>query len=178
MKKTTSLSDYARHRGVSRQAVDRAIRRGKLARSLVDVDGQRMVRDVDEADAEWLEKTTRRVKSKPPAETAEPKNEPAEAQPAGNSLFEEQRAATHELARHRKLTNDEREGRLVPIAIVQKQQFETMRIVRESMLNLPTRIAGELAAETDAAKIARILDERLREALESGADQLLKTAHA
>lgn len=48
-----SLSAYAKHRGVSRQAVSQAVKKGRLQTSIVMVDGQPTIPDFAAADAEW-----------------------------------------------------------------------------------------------------------------------------
>jgi hypothetical protein len=48
-----SAKDYAAHRGVSAQAVSKAIKSGRLARSLVWAGGKKPRIDSDLADAEW-----------------------------------------------------------------------------------------------------------------------------
>ena len=50
-----SKQEYARHRGCSRQAVDKAIATGRLRSSLVP--GTTRIRDFEEADQEWAANT-------------------------------------------------------------------------------------------------------------------------
>jgi hypothetical protein len=78
------------------------------------------------------------------------------------------------MERFRKLRieNDLREGRVVDVRAAKREAFESARIIRESVLNLPARIAAELAAETDPAKVFARLDDALREALGDAADRL------
>lgn len=52
-----TLSAYARYRGCSHQAVSKAIRNGRLQRSVVMVNGAATIPDFAAADAEWLENT-------------------------------------------------------------------------------------------------------------------------
>jgi hypothetical protein len=60
----------------------------------------------------------------------------------------------------------EKEGRLVDAGKVKAEAFRKGRLVRDSILNIPDRISGELAAITDAHQIHVILSRELRQALE------------
>lgn len=82
-----------------------------------------------------------------------------------------------ERARKLRLENDAREGRLVPLERVKREAFDGARTIRDSMLNLPDRLAGELAADTDPTVIWRKLDAAIREALASAADTLAGAVH-
>jgi hypothetical protein len=61
---------------------------------------------------------------------------------------------------------------LVEVSRASKEAFESARIIREAMLNLPARLAGELAAETDATAVHLRLDAAIREALGAASVQL------
>ena len=80
-----------------------------------------------------------------------------------------------ERARKLRLENDAREGRLVPLERVRREAFDASRTIRDSMLNIPDRLSGELAADTDPTVIWRKLDAAIRAALASAADTLAGT---
>lgn len=82
-----------------------------------------------------------------------------------------------ERARKLRLENDAREGRLIPLARATREAFDASRTIRDAMLNIPDRLAGELAADTDPAVVWRKLDAAIRAALTSAADQLAATIH-
>jgi hypothetical protein len=67
-------AEYARRRGVSREAVSKARRQGRLARALVDG-----LIDPAVADAEWRETTLARAGGRPPGGRQEPRHSPAYA---------------------------------------------------------------------------------------------------
>ena len=90
-----------------------------------------------------------------------------------DTLFEAQRLATLQRERKLRLENDVTEGRLIPLEVVTKEAFEAERTIRENILNIPARIAGELAALTDVGKVSVRLEAALRDALNSAADSLL-----
>lgn len=106
-------------------------------------------------------------------EPSESADEAAQTTGGAKTLTEAQRLATIQRERKLRLENDVFEGRLVHVDKVSKEAFEAERTIRENMLNMPARISGELAAETDAAKVYIRLDAAIREALNVTADQLL-----
>jgi len=73
----------------------------------------------------------------------------------------------HEVLRARlaKLELDERSGKLVPAEKVKNSAFKAARAVRDAILNIPDRLAAELAAQTDAAAIHARLSTELRDVL-------------
>lgn len=56
-RKLTTPAEYARHRGVSRTAVSKAVRVGRLTSSIVRTDAGGYLIDKAAADAEWLRAT-------------------------------------------------------------------------------------------------------------------------
>lgn len=61
----------------------------------------------------------------------------------------------------------EQVGKLVPAEEVDKEWFELARLVRDSMLNIPARLADQLAHETDQRKIHDLLETEIYQALEA-----------
>jgi phage terminase Nu1 subunit (DNA packaging protein) len=62
-----SLSAYARRRGVSVEAVSKAVERGRLRGSIVMVGGKPKIGDAELADHEWQANTRPRIDQPPPA---------------------------------------------------------------------------------------------------------------
>jgi hypothetical protein len=89
-----------------------------------------------------------------------------------DTLIEASRIATLERGRRLRNENDLREGRLVEIGIAKREAFESARIIRETLLNLPIRLAAALAGETDPDRVFQVLDAAIREALGVAADRL------
>ena len=67
---------------------------------------------------------------------------------------------------------DLQEGALVKADQAARAAFEFSRTLREAILNVPPRIAAELAAESNAARVHVRLETALREALASVASIL------
>src|SRR5574343_1603376 len=56
---------------------------------------------------------------------------------------------------------------LVPYKEVQNAAFEKARMVRDQMLNVPSRISPIVAAEHDSKKVHEMLDKEIRQVLEA-----------
>jgi pyruvate/2-oxoglutarate dehydrogenase complex dihydrolipoamide acyltransferase (E2) component len=153
-----SLRAYAKHRGVSLAAVQKAIHSGRIT---PNADG---LIDSDRADAEWNAKTRpgqRRAKA-----TAAVPREPAEAPAAGLDYFRARAIRETYLARLAKIEFEERVAKVVDRDEVQVAGFTRGRVVRDNMLNIPDRLAATLAAESDEGRVHRILSDEILRALD------------
>lgn len=180
-----SLRAFARLLGVSDKAIRKAIAAGRLGDAVgLTSDGKPSIVNPDLAAERW-KATTRtgvgsvRTGADRSAESAgSARRPPVEVEPDRapvSSLVEAQQRATEERARKLRLENDAREGRLVPLERVRREAFDASRTIRDSMLNIPDRLSGELAADTDPTVIWRKLDAAIRAALASAADTLAGT---
>jgi len=155
-----SLRAYAKHRGVSLAAVQKAIHSGRIT---PNADG---LIDSDRADAEWAAKTRpgqRRTRPAPPAA-----REPAEAAGAGGLDYFRARAIRESyLARLAKIEFEEKTAKLVSRDEVQVAAFTRGRVVRDNLLNIADRLAATLAAESDVDKVHRLLSDEIRMALDA-----------
>ena len=147
-----SIRKYAEHRGVSHTAVQKAIRQGRVH---PNSDGKI---DVEQADREW-------------ARNSSPVNapiEPARAVEAatGGPTYAQSRAVRElYLARLARIEFEERSAKLVSRDEITVAAFTKARTVRDSLLNIPDRVASLLAAETNPVKVHNILSEEIRKAL-------------
>lgn len=188
-----SLRELGRQLGVSVQAVRKGIRSKRLVASLGQTAaGKPCILDFALAKVEWTRSSrTGYGATETPAPIVVPvaqvqapevaelssDTEDVKSLQGVSTLIDAQRLATIERAKKLRLENDLAERRLMPRDLVEKEAFEAERIVREGLLNITARIAAELAAETDPAKVARKLDAAIRQALHATADALL-AAHA
>lgn len=167
---SVSLTEYARRRGVSHEAVRKAVKVGRLSRSVVfGPNGKpRLVPDL--ADQEWTANTDsaqQRVPAVPPPRPEpEPDQAPARDEPKTATFQQARTLREAYMARLAKLEFDEKSGLLVKADAVKNEAFRTARIVRDSLLNIPDRIAAELANETNQFKIHQRLTQEIRRALE------------
>ena len=169
-----SFRQYAKHRGVSAEAVSKAVQKGRIT-TVTTEDGKRLI-DPARADAEWAantQSTKRQIPTK--AEREDGKTRPehyAEANegdqsPRGPSYAQSRAIREAYAARLAKLEFEEKSGRLISVDRVKVEAFKTARTVRDSILNIPDRIAAELASYgNDPAKIHERLTQELVLALE------------
>lgn len=65
-------------------------------------------------------------------------------------------------------------GRLVDAGVVRARSEAAATLVRDALLQIPVRIAGQLAAETDMRRVRELLTHEIRTALEALADYGLR----
>lgn len=178
-----SLRAYARHRGVSLRAVQKALKSGRIS---AREDGRL---DADVADASWSRNTAPRPlpASKPARVLSSPQSvhhhsdaphsevprREASDPPRLESGIEFQKArAIRESyqARLTKLDYEQRSGKLVSVDEIQVVAFNRFRQFRDGMLNIPDRLAAVLAAESDAGRVHELLATEIRKALVEFAD--------
>lgn len=168
-----SLRGFARQVGVSLAAVQKAIASGRLHSSVGEENGTRFIADPVLAAKQWAAGAS---KPKQPAITsAEPDPSEDSEDPAPSedvSLVAAQIRVALQREEQLKLKNREERGQLVRASVVKREQFDCARGVRDALLNLPDRLAGELAADSDAASVHARLAAEIRTALESIADLL------
>jgi hypothetical protein len=168
-----SIRAYARHRGVVKSAVEKAIRTGRITPT---PDG--MI-DPSQADADCERKTAQRPSHRNPISSGRTTGRTAQQRPqpgfdtsslggyaAARSVREQY------LARITKIQHDQLTGKVVSRDEVQVQRFNECRMIRDGILNIPSRLAGQLAAETDERKVHQLLSKELRSALIGIADTL------
>ena len=148
---TVSLREYARHRRVSHAAVQKALRQGRIETT---PDGRI---DVEQADRDWARNTG------PAAPARKALANPG--MPSGPSFAQSRAVRELYLARLSKLDFEERSGQLVRLAEVEHTVAVVCQTVRDHLLALPDRIAGSLAAETDATQVRGMLRREIWEAL-------------
>lgn len=180
--KSCSLRELARQRGVSDKVIRKAIASGRLKKSIGrDEKGKPFIADMELAIVELRENACRQTRTGGSAPESAPSESAAPAPGrviSAATLNDAQMLATLERARRDRLANDLKEGRIVEVEKATKVAFESERAIREAVLNVTPRLAAELAAETDPARVFIILDAALREALNIAADTILEVASA
>ncbi len=174
-----SLRGYAKHRGVSLKAVQKAIQSGRIHTT-----AERQI-DAERADAEWERNTAPRQRTSGPAPTRPaPTRAPkpvatpdtyiprAESPVAGGGLDYAKARAIREqyLARLAKIEFEERSAKTISRDEVQVAAFNRFRTFRDGMLNIADRVSAVVAAESDASKVHEILIVEIRKALLEFAD--------
>lgn len=159
-----TIREYARHRGVSHTAVQKAIARGRI--ELVEGDdGQRFV-DSDAADVAWEESTSKAMQRDderaPPPEPDDPANPKSYAVSQARREFF--KAGLVELE------YEQRAGSLVAVDDVRRETFKRARQAREMLLGIPDRLAPEFVGITDLTAIRNRMAEEITRALMALAD--------
>ncbi len=144
---------YARHRGVSRPAVARAVREGRISTT---PDG--MIEHAV-ADIQWQANTRPRARATAPA---------APPPVHGGEVI------TYQEARRRQAVADAlmaeraellQAGALIGVQAVRDALALDFATTREGMLQLPARLGPLLAAEADPAAVERVLRAEIHQAL-------------
>ena len=159
---------YARHRGVSHTAVQKALRAGRIQ---AEADGSI---DPVRADRAWAGNTAAAAAPPPPpreevrsAEVCDVRREPA----AGPSFAQSRAIREAYAARLAKLEYEERTGALVRTEQVKLAWFDLLRVARDRLLNIPDRLADTLAAENEPRRVRELLAAEIRLVLTDLADQ-------
>ncbi len=149
-----TVAAYARHRGVTPEAVRYAIRNGHLKGALVyKTEGGPPYVDPSIGDVEWKTKNRAGADLQQTDETDSLATSRARKEKADAELAE--------------LKLDKEKGKLIEAEAVREEAFKVARVVRDTMLNIPDRIASELVGEVDSFKIHKKLTEEIRKALEN-----------
>jgi len=163
--KLLSQREYARSRGLSHQAVNKAVRSGRIPMVAGQIDPVA-------ADAARAQNTRLRV------DTSEP-DPPTPISPGTGGLngghataASERPKATYTaaralkevyLAKQAKLDYERSEAKLVPVEEVRTQAFEAARAIREQLLVLPARLSPVLFAAKDVGAVHRVLEDAVLE---------------
>ena len=149
-----SIRGYAKHRGVSHTAVEKAVKQGRIR----TVDGKI---DVEQADRDW-NRNSSPVNKPETAPRAAAAPEPLVAGPS----FAQSRAVREAYeARLAKLTWEERIKKLINADEVRVSAYNFSRMIRDRLLNVPDRVVGAALAEIRAALTAAGVDLALIEGL-------------
>lgn len=164
-----TIAEAARSIGRHRQQLAKLVADGRLPKGFVDRSGGRTRVRLDGLAHAVNNSVRARAGSRfleVPTTPAEVRRQVA-ATPDGElpDLSESKARVEHLRAELLDLELGEKRGDLIPRARVEKEAFDTGRTIRDSLMQLPSRLAGELAAETDATKVAVMLDAAVREAL-------------
>lgn len=166
-------AQYARHRGVSREAVRKAIRDGRI---FLDRAG---LIDRAKADAAWRantdpgkpSSTAMRTPGEPVVHGPAAPPPPAAFDAAASGVDTLPEGMTYADARALKEWNQARtldlkrrqlEGKLIEVEKVEDAAFRAARTARDTLMAIPDRLDAELAAISDAAEVHRRLAEEIR----------------
>ena len=158
-----SMAELAKLKNVSRMAVSKKVKQGKLEGAVVNHNGKRMIHK-EEAFRLWdlqalpSRDTTVRKRLKEEIDSKTVDEIP--------NYAESKAKREHFLAELARLDVEQKKKDLIPVTEIKKSSFEIGRAIRESLFNLADRLANQVAGETDPQIIHKLLTEEHRAALE------------
>ena len=159
-----TMAELAKLKNVSRMAVSKKVKSGKLDSAVVNHNGRKLI-NKEEAFRLWdiqalpsKDTTVRKqLKQKINAKTDD------EIPAYGESKAKRE----YFLAELAKLDVEEKKEQLVSVDEIKKSSFAKARAMREALTNLADRLSHQLAGEDDATVIHNLLSIEHREALEN-----------
>lgn len=165
--KLMTQSEYAKHRGCSGVSVHKAIKAGRI--SLIDGKIDPAV-----ADIQWAANTRARVTARPPSSVEATPPSSAPEKPAIGAEPLEAKSEDYWDARSRRETAEaaiaemkeaEMRGSLIRVDAARSAWAGKVTSARDALLQIPSRLAPVLAAESDMEKVAELIEGELRQAL-------------
>ena len=170
-------AQYAEYRGVSRPAITKLVKNGRLIVNpdgLVDVEMSDLILDNFSRPSQG----TRVPRETPTTSATRPRK--VKRSKEEKQAFKDMMAAitghhdyntargmlTSYMADLKKLELQEKQGEMIHIDIIAREAFECARRTRDAILAIEDRVADILAAETDRTKVKEILNTEHRNALE------------
>lgn len=169
-----SAAAFAKRRGVSKEAVKKAIQQGRISATPTGKNGYSI--DPVLADKQWAENTKPYNSYDVPEEKIDKYMEGEEQRFSEADLDDPEKSITFNQARTlkekfsarlSKLKYEEESSKLVNAEVVKADAFKIARAVRNLVLNIPDRISAELATITDPFEVNLRLKKELNDCLKS-----------
>jgi len=158
-----TMSELATLKNVSRAAVTKKVKSGKLDGAIVNHNGRKLV-NKEEAFRLW---DLQAPPSKDTTVRKQLKQEiDAKLEDEIPSYGESKAKREHFLAELARLDVEQKKEELILVSDINKSSFEMGRAIRENLSNLADRLASQVAGETDPQIIHKLLTEEHRAALE------------
>ena len=159
-----TMAELATLKNVSRTAVSKKIKSGKLEGAIVNHNGRKLV-NKEEAFRLWdlqaspSKDTTVRKKLKEEIDSKTLEEIP--------SYGESKAKREYFLAELAKIDVEQKKEQVIDVEIITKSAFAKGRAIRASLENIADRLSHQLAGEDNPSAIHKILTEEHREALEN-----------
>ena len=159
-----TMAELATLKNVSRTAVSKKIKSGKLEGAIVNHNGRKLV-NKEEAFRLWdlqaspSKDTTVRKKLKEEIDSKTLEEIP--------SYGESKAKREYFLAELAKIDVEQKREQVIDVEIITKSAFAKARAIRASLENIADRLSHQLAGEDNPSAIHKILTEEHREALEN-----------
>ncbi len=177
-----SLRAYARHRGVSLAAVQKAIAANRIS-TIPDSKGRNKI-DATVADIQWAKNTrpdqqergSLKDFEKTQADLASMQDDGDDAAPGATNLLSTEKAETEGVRRQLlELQLQQKLGALVRVDDIERAMTSKLKAANEALNSLADRLAPVLAAETDVDQVDKILRTEIRRAMNLIAQEAPKT---
>ena len=159
-----TMAELAKLKNVSRMAVSKKVKSGKLDSAVVNHNGRKLI-NKEEAFRLWD------IQALPSKDTTVRKQLKQEINAKTDDEIpaygESKAKRDYFLAELAKLDVEEKKEQLVSVDEIKKSSFAKARAMREALTNLADRLSHQLAGEDDAAVIHNLLSIEHREALEN-----------
>ena len=159
-----SMAELAKLKNVSRMAVSKKVKSGKLDSAVVNHNGRKLI-NKEEAFRLWD------IQALPSKDTTVRKQLKQEINAKTDDEIpaygESKAKREYFLAELAKLDVEEKKEQLVSVDEIKKSSFAKARAMREALTNLADRLSHQLAGEDDATVIHNLLSIEHREALEN-----------
>ena len=155
-----SIRAYAKHRGISEGAVRKAIKTGRIS---TNANGKI---DASKADAQWQQNSDLAQK---PATIAKANYQtpPPSSNVGSTPSYLQSRAIREAYSARMAKSNFERESKkLISAVQVKVDAYNTARLTRDRILNIPDRVIPMLVGKTDIHEMKQILKTELIKALD------------
>ena len=159
-----TMAELAKLKNVSRMAVSKKVKSGKLDSAVVNHNGRKLI-NKEEAFRLWdiqaLPSKDTNVRKKLKEEIA---SKTVEEIP---SYGESKAKREYFLAELAKIDVEQKKEQVIDVEIITKSAFAKGRAIRASLENIADRLSHQLAGEDNPSAIHKILTEEHREALEN-----------
>ncbi|MBA3009724.1 MAG: hypothetical protein KKF12_12250 [Proteobacteria bacterium] len=172
MKKWKSIPEFAKEMGFSPQYIRKLVESGKIEKTATKPNGKRFLIDPVLAKKQMKNNVSyvgRHAKPQEEQTGPTPAETIAVVEKAGLQMVSLSKAQTRRAnyeAALKKLELEEKTGELVSAEKVDLDFFNIARLVRDAILNIPSRIGAELASITDVHLVNERLTTELNAALE------------
>ena len=156
-----SIVEYARYRGLSQPRISELVKTGTINHKKID---RRKMIDWKLADEEYAKKVD--VSSRNFAYLENEKLTKGKKSKGTPDIYSSKAVKEQYNAELAKLEYEQKSGMLLSTEEVKKEAFVLAKAVRNAILNVPQKIAAEIASEIDPHEVEVMLGRELREALE------------
>ena len=173
------ITEYAKHRGVERNAIYDSIKSGRLEGAWKKSGNNRYLIDFKKADVLWTQNATIAQQTNVTDNRIDKKfgNVEVDKNASSNAIYNKSRSVEKTFqAKLAQLEYNQKIGKLLEKDEVNKHFYKIGTDIKNNLLNIPAKVMDELAAETDPYACELILRREINEALESLSNELLKRA--